>query len=361
MNETEKLFIDLIKVALGKSVTLKRNPSRAEWMAMLTIAQKQAIVGFLIVALERLTSCDQIPPKDILLEWIGIAEQVKKQNIITNRRCEELYKEIREGGFRSCVLKGQGVALHFENPEYRQCGDIDIWVEGSRDEVLAFVKKIGVNVGHVDIKHSDMDFFDDVPVEVHFIPSWMYSPIKNKHLQKFFQFSADKQFGNKDSKAGFTHTTIDFDLVYSLVHIYRHVFEEGIGLRQLLDYYHILNHSTKEQRVEAFKIIMSLQLVSFAGGVMYVLKECFELEEEMFLCVINERHGKYLLSEILIAGNFGHFDKRYTFYSKEKRFQNGMAQLRRNLRNLQYYPSEVLWSPFWKIWHWCWRKQKGYL
>ena len=94
----------------------------------------------------------------------------------------------------------------------------------------------------------------------------MYNPWMNKNLQRYYNKHADNQFHNYDEKAGFTHTTVDFDLVFSLVHIYRHVFDEGIGLRQLLDYYYILMHSVQEQREEAFKALEDLGMSSFVGG-----------------------------------------------------------------------------------------------
>ena len=124
---------------------------------------------------------------------------------------------------------------------------------------------------------------------------------------------------------------------------------------------HILIHSNMQQRKVAYVQLEALGMGKFAGGVMYLLHECFKLDSEYFICEPNERHGKFLLSEILAAGNFGHYDARYVFHGKEERFRNGIVTLKRNFRYLFYYPSEVCWSPIWKIWHWCWRKRKGYL
>lgn len=227
-----------------------------------------------------------------------------------------------------------------------------------RRDVLGFARKCHVHIGHVDIKHSDMDFFEDVPVEVHFMPSWFYCPTKNKKLFRFFDDKAEMQFRNYDANAGFTHTTVDFDLVYSLVHIYRHIFEEGIGFRHLLDYYNVLLHSDEQQREEAFIVLRGLGMSSFAGGVMCVLHKCFAMDKDYFLCAANEQHGRLLLSEILMAGNFGQYDERNKH--SHGRWTNGLQNVKRNVRFLRYYPSEVLWSPFWKIWHYCWRMRKGY-
>ena len=362
MTETERLFLELVQISLRNRDSLSRNPSEKEWRGLFSMAQKHAVEGIAYVALEGLVSQGQKPPKDLLLEWIGLSEQIRVRNLQVNQRCKELEGILTYGGFKCCVLKGQGTALYYEkNCLYRQSGDIDAWVKGERDEVLEFAKRNGLNIGHVDIKHSDVDFFEDVPVEVHFMPSWMFSPIKNRRLQRFFAEQADRQFANKDTEAGFTHTTVEFDLVFSMVHIYRHIFSEGVGLRQLMDYYFILQHSTREQRDEAYRVLQSLRMSSFVGGVMWVLCECLGMKGDFMLRPANEDHGKYLLSEIMIAGNFGKYDDRMRKIDPEKRFIRGISQFKRNLRFVEYYPSEVLWSPFWKLWHWCWRKKRGYL
>ena len=358
-----ELFFELIQVSLGNREQLSRQPSEGEWRLLYALAEKQSLTGVLLDGIENLKSIDSAIhiPQAFLLNWIGERLQIEARNKLQNERTKELCCLLQEEGFRCCVLKGQGTALYYEHSEYRQCGDIDIWVKGERDEILNFARKKGYHIGHIDIKHSDIDFFEDVPVEVHFLPSWMYNPSTNKKLQKFFEEQSERQFCNYDADEGFTHTTVEFDLVFSIVHIYRHIFSEGIGLRQLMDYYYILMHSNLEQRKEAFVVLKSMKMSKFVGGIMWILRECFSMKEEYRLCPVNERHGKYLLSEILTAGNFGQYDERMLRIDKEKRFERGFVQLKRNLRFVGYYPSEVLWSPFWKLWHWCWRKQKGYL
>lgn len=363
MSRITRIFFELIQIAIANKAGFDKAPTEKEWAQLFDLACMQSLVS---VALEGVNKLKTDTPNlnidiNLLLEWIGIQQQTVAENKNQNQRTKELCEIFKNAGFQSCVLKGQGTALYYEHQEYRQCGDIDLWVKGDRDEILNFARKNGYHIGHIDIKHSDIDFFKDVPVEVHFLPSWMYNPSTNKKLQRFFKEQSERQFGNDDTDAGFTHTTIEFDLVFSIVHIYRHIFSEGIGLRQLMDYYYILMHSNLEQRKDAFEVLKSLKMAKFVGGIMWILRECFGMKEEYLLCPVNERHGKYLLSEILTAGNFGQYDDRVLRIDKEKRFERGFVQLKRNLRFVGYYPSEVLWSPFWKLWHWCWRKKKGYL
>ena len=327
------------------------------------LANKQSLTSVLIEGVNKIKNDNPEVSlnQGLVLEWIGVGLQTEAYNKVQNRRSKELYDLFKWKGYRSVVLKGQGTALYYPHPEHRACGDIDLWVEGDREAILDFIRKQGYQVDSIDIKHAEIRFFDDVPVEIHFLPSWMYCPTTNRHLQRFFAWEADKQFGSFDERIGFAHTTINFDLVYSMVHIYRHIFSEGIGLRQLVDYYYILQCSTEELRQQSFSVLKSLRMASFAGGVMWILCECFGMKEEYKLCSLNERNGQFLLSEIMIAGNFGHSDERTKQVSKNKKFMRGLVQLGRNLRFVSYYPIEVLWSPFWKLWHWGWRKKKGYL
>ena len=367
------LFFDLLRVSIGTQEKLTVPPSDVEWEMLLEQAVKQSLSGIMLEGVNRLKNGNLNDnfyiPNLLLLEWIGQQQLTIQLNKLQNQRIKDLCAKFEKAGFRGCVLKGQGTALYFDRPEIRQSGDIDIWVARggkwdaakSKDDILTFARNNGYHIGHIDIKHSDIDFFEEIPVEVHFLPSWMYSPATNKKLQHFFEVQAERQFENYDAAVGYTHTTIDFDLVFSIVHIYRHIFSEGIGLRQLMDYYYILTRSTKEQRAQAFDVLVSLKMSLFVGGVMWILKKCFGMEEIYLLCPVNKRHGKYLLSEIMTAGNFGQYDDRMMQIDKKKKFRRGIVQLKRNLRFVSYYPSEVLWSPFWKLWHWGWRKWNGYL
>lgn len=361
MTGVTNLFFELIQISLGNRKEFEHLPSETEWRMLLDLANKQSLASVLIIGLEKVLSISGITKPKAIFEWIGIQQITESQNRLQNERARQLTELFDVNGFRSCILKGQGTALYYDKPEYRPCGDIDIWVEGDRDVILRFAKEHGYNIPHIDIKHSDIEFFADVPVEVHFLPSWMYCPSTNKKLQTIYTEKAERQFSNVDEKFGFAHTTIDFDLVYSMVHIYRHVFSEGIGLRQLIDYYYILQNSSLEQRKEAYESLKDLKMGSFVGGIMWILYTCFGLNEDYLLCPINNKHGEFMLSEIMTAGNFGRFDERTRRIDCNKRFKKGIFQFEKNLRFVSYYPSEVLWSPFWKIWHWCWRKKKGYL
>ncbi len=146
--------------------------------------------------------------------------------------------------------------------------------------------------------------------------------------------------------------TLAFNRVYILVHIYRHLFHEGIGLRQLLDYYFVLHQGfTEEERTETMRTLRSLRMQRFTAAVMWVLQEVFAMDDRYLLTDPNEEEGRFLLSEIMLAGNFGHYDERIKRSAKVTEWGLFCRRVGRNLRFLRSYPSEVLWSPFFKLWH----------
>ena len=347
------LFIELLRVSLGLQAELSVEPSLEEWKSLYSIAMKHTLMGVVFSGIERLPQL-QRPPQSVLSKWIATVIHTEQANRHLNAKIKELAEICSNNGLESCLLKGQGVARLYPNPLRRQCGDVDLWIRGKRNATIDAFRNIS-SLTEICNHHAHCDIFPDAVVEIHFLPCWMYSPVTNKRLQRFFHDSEERQFNNFNVDLGVNVTDISFDLVFSAVHIYRHLFTEGIGLRQLLDYYYILSHSTAQQREEAYHVLTSLRMGGFASAMMHVLGKMFSMNKEFMYVLPDETVGEFLLSEILQAGNFGKYDSRIT-WRKKGLLSAFVYKIGRNLRFLRYFPSEVLWSPFWKVWHFIWRK-----
>lgn len=357
----EKTFKKLLRASVGADSS-KIALTEKEWLYCFEEAQKQSLAGILFPVIQKCMVDEKgsrIEP--LFSEWLGVIVQTDFYNKDLDKKAAALARIFHSWGYQSCILKGQGVARLYPEPSLRQSGDIDIWVNGEQDGIIKCLRGKKVEITNVDYVHSGVTFFGDASVEVHFRPSWMYNPFSNRRLQKYSSHNKEVQFSHVDEKLGFAYPTIAFNLVYSLVHINRHIFEEGIGLRQILDYYYILKSSNKSERDDAFKMLKNLNLKKFTGAIMYVLQDVFALDDEWLLCEPNQKEGVFLLSEIMRGGNFGQYDERNKWYGVNQRLKRGFFNVKRNMRYLAHYPSEVLWIPAWKVWHWCWRKKKGYL
>lgn len=353
-----ELFFDLIQCSIGKRKDLSRTPDGQEWKELFDIAQKQTLLGVTYRGIECLPK-EQLPPKKILLEWHKSTELIKERNVDLNKRSIAISRKFKELGFSNTILKGQGLAQLYPDPTLRTPGDIDIWLDGGCDKVLAYVKRCFPKCKPT-YHHVDFPIKKEIGIEVHFTPSWMHSPIKNKRVQDFFSTSAVTQFNNDTAtpQGCFPTATLSFNRIYILLHIYRHLFQEGIGLRQLLDYYYILDKGfSHDEKKECCRMLEKLGLTGFAAATTYILQEKFGLEHDKYLVAPNKRRGEFLLREIMEAGNFGKYDSRYTLVSKDDEFKHFLNSMLRTARLILQYPSEALWSPYFKVWHYFWRKR----
>lgn len=355
-------FFYLLQLGIGKHPQEIISLDERDWGELFDMAIKQSLIGVILEGAQRLSESEanQKPPLPLLYEWIGHVERIRLHNRQMDQKSAMLTRIFNDWGYKSCVLKGQGATRLYPQPELRQSGDIDIWVEGGRDEIVKRLKSNCIGLSFVDYVNCHAGFFTDAEVEVHFRPTWFYNPFVNRKVQKWIEQNKAVQMSNYDHEVGFSYPTIGFNLVFSLIHVYRHIFQEGIGLRQLTDYYFILTHSTAEERSEAMATLKSFGIGKFVAAVMHIEQKVLDIEESYMLCTPNEKDGSFLLDEIMRGANFGHFDDRNNFASSDNRWKHGYNNIRRNFRFLKSYPSEVIWMPIWKVWHYFWRMKKGY-
>ncbi len=474
--ENKSLFFELLQVAIGNRQSLSRVPTPEEWEEIYEMSKKQSLAGIAFAGVERLPQ-EQMPPGKRIRQWAVKAEKIREHNAKVSEDCRVISRFFEENGFDCVILKGQGNFAYY--PEWlqglRSAGDIDVWCwpKGNANDTqseIATIREHGslrygasayenglreapehrlerknvnvnpLNSGTIEhpvraviefclskkrgeyVYYHNLDFpvLKATPVEVHYRPTWLYNPFRNRVLQKWFrQFTVhNSQFTVYD---GYKIPSVEFNVVFQLLHLYKHIFEEGIGLRQLLDYYFVItkygdfvrkrnatlrnaigdcyendikdNKDNQDNEMQSeiatirehgslrygasaydnvellniltpstIELITKLGLKEFAGAVMYVMREVFAMPEERMLCRPDEKRGRKLLEEIMIGGNFGKFDERYnwaetTSGSMDYRGASyAFARLRHNFQFLKDYPSEVLWEPVFRVYHWVWRK-----
>ena len=239
-------LFDFLKYCLGAKSDENKVIAGIDWQMLYSFAFKQALLGLCFDGIERLGK--EYPEelklnpigRELLMTWMGKAQQIHRQNVKVNGVAAKLYSKFREDGLRCCILKGQGNALMYPNPYSRTSGDIDVWVNASREQITEYAKKhfeIGDDIRYHHLETS----LDGVPVELHFFPCTMNNPIHNARLQKWFKLNADLQCSNvvslPDGIGEIAIPTTAFNVVYQLTHLYHHFFDEGIGMRQIIDYF----------------------------------------------------------------------------------------------------------------------------
>ena len=449
MLKQQKIFFDFLRFCIGSAKEIPDSLKEVDWKELYAIAQKQCLVGVLFDGIKKLPAEHVGMKKELLLQWMAESQMLEKANVRLNDAAIQVSEWFRKKGFRTCILKGQGNALMYPNPCSRTPGDIDIWVEGGDKRVISFVRSISPHE-KACYHHIEFPSYKGVEVEVHYRPSFLLCFWHNRKLQKYYERVKEEQFSHRvmlGEQGEIAIPTMEFNLIFQLTHIFSHLMNEGIGLRQLVDYYYVLcdfykvyqksskitpslftlkegstshpdpltlrgeggNRPTRcseplrskdggpskvspdcagwdrrdaigdmtsdtaststDSSVTAArssfavspsnaidrvqKELKELGLWKFAGGIMYIMQEVFGMPASRLIVPPNEKYGKFVLNEVLEAGNFGRHDARNRF--GRSKLGHNLQRMYRDIRLVRYFPAEALCEPLFRIWHFFWR------
>ena len=438
MLKQQKIFFDFLRFCIGSAKEIPGSLKEVDWKELYAIAQKQCLVGVLFDGIKKLPAEHVGMEKELLLQWMAESQMLEKANVRLNGAAIQVSEWFRKKGFRTCILKGQGNALMYPNPYSRTPGDIDIWVEGGDKRVISFVRSISPHE-KACYHHIEFPSYKGVEVEVHYRPSFLLCFWHNRKLQKYYESVKDEQFSHRvmlGEQGEIAIPTVEFNLIFQLTHIFSHLMNEGIGLRQLLDYYYVLcdfykvyqnfskthpssltlkggstafpkplspqgtgdvtapprrseplrskvggpskvssdcagwdrlsiegdnsagsttavTSSASTALDEVQKELKELGLWKFAEGIMYIMQEVFGMPASRLIVPPNEKYGKFVLNEVLEAGNFGRHDARNRFGRSQ--LGHNLQRVYRDIRLVRYFPGEALCEPIFRTWHFFWR------
>lgn len=339
--------------------------AQMDWQQLYNFAQKQTLIGLCFQGIERIgkeySNVLKTNPisQDLLMEWIGKSQQIRQLNFKVNKVATQLCSQLQRDQIDGCILKGQGNSLLYPDPYSRTPGDIDLWIHSDRRSIIAYTKKYFIIGDDIRYHHLETSV-DNVSVEIHFTPGLINNPLYNARLQKWFQKYANNQYKNiqqlPDGIGTISIPTHYFNAIYQLCHLYHHFFDEGIGLRQIIDYYYVMLHLEKDAITNLQRDLKHLGLWNFAGAVMYLLQNVLNLPEDKMIRHIDQERGELLLKEILEGGNFGKHYQKYSQFTHQNIVKKYFLKIWRNLHFVKYYPSEALSEPLFRTWHFFWRR-----
>lgn len=373
-------FFRLLRFALG---TARECPSMTvnEWQDAYDECERQGVLPLVGKSLETVGGVLKDPTADnrrafrrILAPWMTAVVVCRDTNKIVSRNAAAASRMFARAGFEGCLLKGQGNAALYPHPEARTPGDIDLWLrrrltpeEAARerdtekdvDAVIAFVRKIAPRA-KLSYHHMECPPYHGTPLEAHLRPQFLFLPGHNRRLQKYFADNADAQFANTRDIGGgsIAVPTPPFNAVLQLCHIHNHLFYEGVGMRQIIDYYYVMFHLSPDERARDWaRLLAPMGLLSACAAVMWILVEALGMPPGLCIVAPDERRGRLVLSEIMAGGNFGQFDRRHHWGRGQ--VAHNVQRLVRDVRLLRWFPSEAIAEPFFRLWHFGWRLKKN--
>ena len=355
------LLLELTQVSLGTCDRLSRAPSAAEWSDMYLQAQKQSIVGVLVDGLEHLPK-EQLPSKELLLQWIGGAQMIENQNALHNTVLRKTNQCLREGKIPAAFMKGLVCGARYANPKRRACGDIDFVVaEDDFPKTLGILETIGTVDRGLIHEHHGMAFVDGVQLEPHYKVHNFQSPHVDNTMKGLFSDVFPQQLVYEDVNGeGIPTFPPAFECVVLVGHMVNHVYAEGLGLRQQIDFYCFLNKKyndinweechryLSEIRMErAFRIFACI-CEQYLGLPSTVLSISYTDKEKSF--------AEKLMDDILTVGNFGrgvdYLGKNETL----KPLKSYLWVTRRCVKLGYLCPEEAKWWPVSKVKRFFWKK-----
>ena len=330
----ERLFT-LLRLAFGAAegdCTHFKVETAKEWSLLYSLASKLSVVGIAYAGVCKLPK-DRQPPLDLAFQWASEAEAIRGHNRLINEEAAHLTELFQQQGRRTAILKGAANARLYPDKFMRQCGDIDIWVDGGREKVVALLQKLKMmspaptgsfffsrNKSHEELyleakRHLAVSGhhvhlaqkLNGVSVEVHFRPSsGNYNPFTNRRLQRFLARELEH---TETVPEGFCVPSLKFALAMQLSHIQRHFVAGGIGLKQVVDYSVLLQNASASDREEFARQLRKFGLSRTCRALMWVLGYALGLDRECMLCAPDEQLGKQMLEQIIRGGNFGFYEK----------------------------------------------------
>lgn len=364
-SQTIDIFFSLLRYSLGtqKDFVYKQITDK-EWKCLYDLSEKQTMTGVISDTMNMLPDDVWLPTIGVKMLFIKKALVIESANRMLNDCLVDLYKRLKKHGIRGIILKGQGLALLYNNVMSRCPGDIDLWmVDCKRRDIVEFIKKeYGTDI-NVDYLHVSSLIESRVELEAHVFPSLFFSPLRNMRLRALLDKWKDEAVCRElpDSAGEIIVPSDEMNRVYLLLHIYRHVFCEGIGLRQLYDYALFLKNGCSEEEKRVFvHQTERLNVRRFAAAVMYIMREVFGLEDSLLLVTPDEVLGKLLLDDVMEGGNFGKFKN-----DRGKKRQNKIVEfIHRNIKSVRKwgaYREEVFWKPLFEMYMFLYRKKENML
>ena len=313
VNTLTLLFLLLRNSLFGEEKGIPTSLTEQETVALLRLAEQQAISGLVADAL---TQNDVRMPKDYVFETIGLVENIKRQGRLVSSGVRELHKLFSENNIEYVIIKGQAVATYYPDGTLRQAGDIDYYCDLVNFPLSLSAIEKGWNIrAEKDGSEKHVHFeYGGILYEGHYSLTDFYSERRND----YFQLLLKKDGGTVVDIEGEIIRTLSptLHVLFVFVHLYNHLLALGIGLRQFCDMAMMLNNAKDINLEKLSTHLQELGLKSAYCACGAVLVDKLGLPESKLGYTLSSKdyqYGKIILNVVLYRGNMGHYHKRGGF------------------------------------------------
>ena len=303
MTDVQQSFLSLARLGIGHDLPSSQlSFDQIDWNSVMTLAEKQGLTAVVLDGVEKLPE-KQMPPKTLLLQWIGSTLHSFEQRYELYRRAiASLAGFYYDHGFKMMVLKGYACSINWPIPEHRPAGDIDIWLFGKyslADEVIS--REAGINVDTSEHHHT-VFFWKGFMVENHYDFINVHHHKSNADFERILKELGqdDSQFVEVYGKRVYIPSP-NLHALFLLRHAMIHFAATEITLRHLLDWAFFVEKNTNEIKWSWQKEVLNrFGMTEFFNIVTAICIEDLGFDKHLFpICHHNPEMKEKVLTEIL--------------------------------------------------------------
>ena len=208
--------------------------SDVDWGLIGKYAKEQGVISFIY---DGAIAAKAEVPSDLIQKW----KNTTLQGVIRNERLlcaqDNLFTWFDQAGIPGVVLKGSSVSRYYPQPDLRILGDIDVLVNKSDVDKAREILEQHEYVFHESDHEFHMGFTRPGSyVELHYNVTKLPDSAGGRAVKNETDTFLDNICQGWVGKHKFPVLSEPNQAVSLLLHMIRHMFESGIGLRQLCDW-----------------------------------------------------------------------------------------------------------------------------
>ena len=238
----QQVFFELVRAGLWEKDVRLSEFGGIDFNKVYQLAEEQSVIGLIAAGLQHIV--DVRVPQIEFLTFIGRAVQLEQQNSAMNMFIENLVEKMRKADICTLLVKGQGIALCYERPLWRSCGDVDLFLDDDNyKKAKAFLIPMASKVDPEGMYNNHLGMtIDSWIVELHGSLRNGLSSRMDRNLDELKELV----FRGGNVRSWMNGNTlvllpgVDCDILFVFTHFIKHFYVEGLGLRQICDWCRLL-------------------------------------------------------------------------------------------------------------------------
>ena len=316
MMKPTKILLALLRTALWNTPPPESLQEALDFAPLFELAKQQTVAG--IVCGELVRRKFSLQPRDALMAF-GFSQRIGQANALLQHELTNLVNVLQEKKQPFFVFKGQTLAALYPHPEERTPGDIDFYCPPQSFDaaVDALQNAWGVKLERPDEDHAIEFYHGKVLFEMHYEMLDFNTKADRLYWERLLSDTPTDFIEVNGLKVPTLAPTLN--VLYTFLHLYLHLVELGVGLRQFCDVA-VLLHALRD-KIDRAALQKHLKVLNFTlafEAVGWILIDKLGLPPEDFPLPISEKAKRYeqdILRIVFLGGNFGKQAKHHAVRS----------------------------------------------